>query len=78
MTELFAYSREDKIGELKREIAMRRRVYRDQVFTHRLSRETADRRIAIFEAILADYEAQVKAGEALTVMGHNREAEDWR
>ena len=58
MTELFPFTREDKIGELKREIAVRRRVYRDQVFTHRLSRETADKRIGILEAIIADYEKE--------------------
>lgn len=65
MTDLFPINRHDKIGELKREIAIRRRVYRDQVFTNRMTREMADRRIAVMEAILADYEAQASLFDAI-------------
>lgn len=48
-------SREAKIGELKRELAMRRRVYKDQVQRGRLGNEVAKERILILEAIIHDY-----------------------
>jgi hypothetical protein len=49
------FSREEKLKEIAREIALRRRVYPNRIMTHRLSKETADRQIAIMMAIAKDY-----------------------
>lgn len=46
---------EDKIAELKRELAMRRAVFPKWVSRGRISSEDAHRRIITLEAILADY-----------------------
>lgn len=59
MPDLFAaepFSRDDKIGCLRREIKMRRQVYPRWVATQKMKQEDADREIAVMEAILADYE----------------------
>lgn len=47
---------EEKIAELKREVAMRRVVYDRRVADKRMTRNKADRQIGIIEAIIADYE----------------------
>jgi hypothetical protein len=49
------FSREEKLKEIAREIALRRRVYPNRVMTHRLSKAAADRQIAIMVAIAKDY-----------------------
>jgi hypothetical protein len=49
------FSREEKLKEIAREIALRRRVYPNRVMTHRLSQAAADRQIAIMLAIAKDY-----------------------
>ena len=61
MTDLFAgaeISRADKLGELRREIAMRKRVYGRQVARGAMTQGQMDRGIAVMEAILADYEGK--------------------
>lgn len=49
----------EKRDAVKREIAMRRRVYPRWVSDGRMTRAKADAEIAVMEAILADYEALV-------------------
>ena len=79
MADLFAdfeFSRDDKLGELRQEIAMRRHVYGRQVANGRMKQDKADRGIAIMEAIAADYEAQGRAAGACAAVGEAREAHD--
>lgn len=45
-----------KLAELKREIALRERVYPDWVQAGRLQRHEARRRIAVLKAIAEDYQ----------------------
>lgn len=54
---------EDMRAEVAREIAMRRRVYTRQVGLGRMEQATADRAIAIMEAVLADLEARAEVGQ---------------
>lgn len=49
---------EDKIRELKRELAMRARVYPHFVTSGALKQKTADRQIEVLQAILDDYEGK--------------------
>lgn len=44
-----------KLAEVRRELALRRRVYPDRVATRRMRQEEADRLIAVMEAIERDY-----------------------
>lgn len=53
------FSREQKITAIKREISMRHSVYGRRVDEGKMSQRAADNGIAVFEAILADYEAGV-------------------
>lgn len=55
-------SNDDKIAHLKREIAMRERVYPRLVASQKMKQDQADRGIAVMTAILNDYEKQ-KAGQ---------------
>lgn len=48
----------DKIRSLRREIAMRHRVYPGRIAAGRMTQAEADREIEIADAILADYLAQ--------------------
>ena len=58
------YSVEDKLAAIERELAYRRRVYPRLVAEKKLSQFQADRQIAIFVEIVADYVAKSK-GEDL-------------
>jgi hypothetical protein len=62
--QLFAkeISVDEKIHELERELAMRRRVYKRMIRQHRCSREWAEEKIAIIEAMLVDYRALIVKG----------------
>lgn len=51
----------DKRACLVRELGFRRRVYPRWVQENRMKAETADREIAVMEAILADYPEEQKA-----------------
>lgn len=48
-----------KIGELRRELRTREKVYPRWVAEGRLPKDLADQRIGILKAILADYEQKV-------------------
>lgn len=48
----------DKLAELRRELGYRRHVYPKLIEEGRLSQATADRQLALLEAITADYEIQ--------------------
>ncbi len=55
----------EKIAWLKRELAMRRRVYPRQVGRGQMRQDEADREIGLIEAILEDYApAEGEAGQA--------------
>lgn len=59
MADLFAgapISRDEKIGQLRREIKMRKSVYPRWVAAGKMKQEEADRGIMVFERILQDYE----------------------
>lgn len=52
---------QDKINILKREIAMRKKVYRTKIYFGEMTQEEADFQILGMEAILEDYQGrQVK------------------
>jgi hypothetical protein len=51
-------SSDDKIKALKREIALRKRVYPLRVRAKLMQLATADHEIAVMQAILEDYERQ--------------------
>ena len=51
-----AYTADQKLKAVEREIAYRRRVFPRLIENGKMSRETAAVQIAIFEAIRADYE----------------------
>ena len=66
MADLFVdapITRSDKLGEARREIAMRERVYARQVAFGRMTQEAADRGLAIMRAIAADYETKESPDE---------------
>ena len=46
----------EKIACLKRELALRRNVYRQRVARGAMKQEDADRELAVMTAILSDYE----------------------
>jgi len=50
----------DKLAAVRREIAMRRRVYPRWVENKRMTQSKADEEIAVMEAIAADIERQVE------------------
>ena len=49
------FTREEKLKEVAREIALRRAVYPSQIARRRLKQEVADRQIAIMLEIAKDY-----------------------
>ena len=53
-----SYTTATKIRALKRELAMRRRVYPRRVKAGKMSQAEANRQIAVFEEILQDYEQE--------------------
>ncbi|MGR3484038.1 MAG: hypothetical protein ACU0BF_01725 [Paracoccaceae bacterium] len=46
----------EKLEELRRELRMRQRVYPRQIQLGRMTQADADRRIAVLEAVAADYD----------------------
>jgi len=46
----------DKVNEIKREIAVRQRVYPRWVSQHKITERLADYRIIVLQAILRDYQ----------------------
>lgn len=56
MAELFAPTLADQIAAVKREIALRERVYPRWVADRRLTQDKADREIAAMKAVLATLE----------------------
>ena len=49
-------SRQDKIACLKREVAMRERLYANWVAVGKMTKPTAERELLIMQAILKDYQ----------------------
>jgi type IV secretory pathway TrbD component len=49
------FTAKDKLEAVERELGYRRRVYVRRVMNKQMTQELADRQIAVFEAILADY-----------------------
>jgi hypothetical protein len=49
------FTREQKLGEIIREIALRRAVYKGQVRNGRMTEHEAEKRIAIMVQIAKDY-----------------------
>lgn len=56
------FSVHEKIGEIKKELEMRRQVYPKSIARGHLTVNQARRQTAIMEEILRDYEAQESAG----------------
>lgn len=50
---------EDKIKEIQRELNMRKKVFPTWVLQGRLKQDIAEKRIKIFEEILADYKQKL-------------------
>jgi hypothetical protein len=59
-----AYTAQQKLEAVERELGFRRRVYERRVHEQKMSQQKADHEIAIFEAIAADYREKA-AGERL-------------
>jgi len=53
-----------KLSEIRREIAMRRRLYPGWVAKGTMRQVTADRQIAIMEAMASDYAAKIETDAA--------------
>lgn len=53
MADLFPPTKDEIVAELRREIALRERVFPDWVAKGRLRQDVADRRIALMKAALA-------------------------
>ena len=60
MNELFDYTTEDKLGEIKREIGLRMTLYPRWVQVGKISQQKADKQLGILRAIARDYEQQRK------------------
>lgn len=58
------FTAQDKLEAVERELAFRRRVYERRVADGKMTQQLADRQIAVFEAIAADYDEKA-AGERL-------------
>lgn len=58
-----SWSAQDKLAELEREIAMRKRVYPREVQADRMTQDQADRRLSIMEAIAQDYRRPPAVGD---------------
>jgi hypothetical protein len=56
LTELFIPIQQDQINEVKREIAIRQRVYPRWVADGKLTQAKADRQIEVMQAVLATLE----------------------
>jgi len=56
-TRVFRFTAREKLEEVRRELAMRRRVYPRKVEEGKLKPSKAEAQVAILEAIAADYEA---------------------
>lgn len=52
MSDLLPITLDDQIAAVRREIAMRERVYPRQIGNGRMSRKTADRELALMQAVL--------------------------
>lgn len=63
---------DEQIAEVKREVAMRQRVYAKQVSAGTLKQEVADRQIARMMAVLATVERVKRLDDALTTMAEPR------
>ncbi len=57
------FSATEKLGEIEREIAMRKRVFPREVQSDRMTQEQADRRLSIMEAIAQDYRRPPAVGD---------------
>jgi hypothetical protein len=62
----------EQIAEVKREIALRERVYAKQVAAGTLKPEQADRQIGRMKAVLATVERVKRLDDALTVVAEPR------
>lgn len=58
-----SWSAQEKLAEIEREIAMRRRVYPRDVQADRMTQAQADRRLAIMEAVAHDYRRPPAVGD---------------
>jgi hypothetical protein len=63
MPDLFAPSLAEQISCVKREIAMRERVYPRLVWARKMKQATADRELAVMRAVLATVEAALEGGD---------------
>lgn len=59
------FTYEEKLEAVRRELTYRRRVYAARVKAEKMTKALADRQIAIFEAIEADYEKAAQKKERL-------------
>lgn len=58
------FTAEEKLAAVTRELKFRRFVYPNRIASAKMSKQQADRQIALFEAIEADYE-KLAQGERL-------------
>jgi hypothetical protein len=56
---IYTYTTEDKIKALRREISMRKNVYRKKVHDQRMTQQEMDYEVGVMQAILMDYERQL-------------------
>jgi hypothetical protein len=65
-------SDDDKIKALKREIALRKRVYPRRVQTHQMSQAAADWEVEVMQSILDDYEHTKRMAEQAELWQESR------
>lgn len=53
----------EMLAEMERDLLARRRVYHNRTFTHRLTHERAERRLAIVAAIIDNLRSQLSPGQ---------------
>lgn len=71
------FTLQEKLGELRREHAMRRSAYRLWVRSGRLMQADADRQIALMAAIIRDYERLMKIEPGDTLFDDSVKDEDF-
>jgi hypothetical protein len=62
------FTKAEVIQEMRRELAMRQRVYANQVASGKMNRAEAERRMGIVRSIIDDYQVMAKNGINLDSM----------
>ena len=78
MADLYAPSLVEQVVEVERDLLARRRLYHNRTYTRRLTAERAERRIEIWQSILAALRAQLSHGELEQLEARKQQAQQRR